>query len=410
MGKLKNAQISNARPRADAAYKLADGGGLYLHIAPKSARHPGGAKSWRYDYRLAGRRETLTIGQYPDVPLARARKRHSEARELVAEGKSPAKEKRSKKERDKLASQNTMKAVCERWYEAKAHARSASWRDNARRWLEGDIYRVIGSKSILHTTVEDIEGALRQIVKERGAASARYARLLLVSVYKSLPRALGLGNPARDLGDVAEVHKGEPRGKPLPAKQIPALLEAIEKAPARQQTKLAARLLLLTFTRKLELVSAPWEELDLERAEWTISAERMKADRPHVVPLSSQAVLCFEYLKPLAAGSKYVFPNIGSQDRPMAGTTLNKFFHEIGFAHFTPHSARSTASTILNGQGFDKDAIELQLAHVERSQTRAAYNYADKLEERSRMMQAWADFIDGLCAGNVIPMRGKAAA
>jgi integrase len=103
------------------------------------------------------------------------------------------------------------------------------------------------------------------------------------------------------------------------------------------------------------------------------------------------------------------FPNLGSQDKPMAATTLNKFFHEIGYPHFTPHSARSTASTILNGQGFDKDAIELQLAHVERSRTRAAYNYADKLEERGRMMQAWADFIDGLCAGNVVPMRGKVA-
>jgi integrase len=318
MGKLRDAQISSAKPghppgkksNAGKPYKLVDGMGLYLYVTPKTERHPKGAKSWRYDYRIAGRRETLTIGKYPDVPLASARRRHSEARELVAAGKSPAKEKRSAIERGKLASQNTVKAVCERWYEAKAHARSASWQGNVRRWFDEDIYPDLGSRSILptSTSIDDIEAVLRKIVKKRGASSARHARLVLAGVYKPLPRSLGCGNPARDLGDVAEIHKGKPRGKPLPAKHIPALLEAIEKAPARKQTKLAARLLLLTFTRKLELTGAPWEELDLDRSEWTIPPERMKAERPHIIPLSRQAVLCFEYLKPYAAGSKYVFP------------------------------------------------------------------------------------------------------
>lgn len=387
------------------------GGGLYLYVTPKSARHPKGAKSWRYDYRIAGQRETLTLGKYPDVSLAIARKRHGEARELVAAGKSPAKEKRSQIEQAKLDRENTVRAICERWYAAKSHARSASWQANSRRWLDEDVYTAIGSKPLQQVTMDEIEAVLRSVAKERGASSSRQVRLMLASVYKSLPRSFGLGNPARDLGDVAEVRKGTPKGKPLPAKHIPALLETIERSPGRKQTKLAARLLLLTFTRKLEMIGATWEELDLSRGEWTIPAERMKADRPHIVPLSRQAVLCFELLRPLAAGSRFVFPNLGSQDKPMSAATLNKFFHEIGYPHFTPHSARSTASTILNGQGFDHDAIELQLAHVERNRTRAAYNYADKLEERKRMMQAWADFIDGLCAGNVVPMsRGKAAA
>ena len=410
MGTLRDTEVSNARPKAKP-YKMADGSGLYVYVGPKNAKHPKGVKSWRYDYRIAGRRETLVIGKYPDVPLALARRRHGEARELVAAGKSPAKAKRERIERDKLAHQNTVKAACERWYESKAHARSESWRENCRRWLEKDVYPAIGSKSILHTTHDDLEAVIRAIAKKRGAASGHYARLMLAGVYKSLPRSLALGNPARDLEDVVERSKGRPKGRPIQAKAIPALLEAIEKAPARKQTKLAARLLLLTFTRKQELTCAPWDELDLARGEWTIPAERMKADRPHIVPLSRQAVLCFEYAKPYAAGSRFVFPNLGSQEKPMSDTTLNKFFHDIGYGHFTPHSARSTASTILNGQGFDRDAIELQLAHLERSQTRAAYNYADKMDERRRMMQAWADFIDALCAGgNVVPMERRGAA
>lgn len=410
MGKLKDSQVTNAKPSA-RPYKLADGEGLYLYVTPKNDRHKDGAKSWRYDYRMAGRRETLTIGKYPDVSLASARKRHGEAREQVAAGRSPAKDKRARIERAKIERENTVKALAEKWFNAKARARSPSWQSNNRRWLDEDVYPAIGEKPIQQVSIDDIEAVLKKIAAERGASSARDARMMLASVWKSLPRSLGCGNPARDLGDVAEIHKTRPRGMPMPAKHIPALLEAVDKAPARQSTKLAALLLLVTFTRKRELIESTWDELDLQRGEWTISAARMKADRPHVVPLSNQAVLCFENLKPLAAGSRFVFPNLGSQDRPMSASTLNRFFHDIGYPHFTPHSARSTASTILNGQGFDRDAIELQLAHAERSAVRAAYNYSDKMDERRRMMQAWADFIDAICSGNVVPMqRGKEAA
>lgn len=204
-------------------------------------------------------------------------------------------------------------------------------------------------------------------------------------------RGLKLGNPARDV-DSPEIPKGTPRGKPLAIKDIPALLDAADRYPGRPSTKLGIRLLLLTFTRKLELVHAPWTEVDLDRAEWVIAAERMKMGKPHVVPLSQQALQCFKELKSLAGSSPFVFPNLGNPRRPMSGTTLNKVFHEIGWDHFTPHSARSTASTELNKQGWSADAIELQLAHTERNRVRAAYNHADRMEERRRMMQAWADY------------------
>lgn len=405
---LTDTAAKNAKAKAKP-YKLTDREGLYLYVTPKSGKAKG-TRSWRYDYRLNGKRETLTLGRYPELSLAEAREDHARARKQVAKGESPAKAKQAHREREKLASANTVKAACERWYESRQAARSQSWRENCRRFLDQDIYPAMGSKAIQQVSIDELELLIHRVAKERGAASAHHMRLMLADVYSEQPRSLGLGNPARDLESPPR-QKGTPKGKPLQAKHIPALIEAIERAHARQQTKLAARLLLLTFTRKTELVHAPWSELDLPRGHWEISAERMKADRPHIIPLSQQAVLCFELLKPLAAGSLFVFPNMGSQTRPMSDTTLNKFFHDIGFPHFTPHSARSTASTILNGQGFSGDAIELQLAHVERNRTRAAYNYADKLEERKRMMQQWADYIDSLHDGKVVAGRfGKAAA
>lgn len=404
---LTDTEAKNAKAKATAR-KLADREGLYLYVGAKSGSGKP-ARSWRYDYRLNGRRETLTLGRYPELSLADARDEHAKARKLVAKGESPAKAKQAHRERQRIANANSVKAVCERWYGAREGAKSQSWRDNARRWLDEDVYPAIGTKAIQHVTADELEGIIHKTAKERGAASAHHLRLMLADVYSEQPRGLGLGNPARDI-DSPPRQKGTPKGKPIAAKHIPALIEAIERAPARQQTKLAARLLLLTFTRKAELVRVPWAELDLPRGQWEISAERMKADRPHIVPLSQQAITCFELLKPLAAGSEFVFPNLGSQTRPMSDTTLNKFFHDIGYGHFTPHSARSTASTILNGQGFSADAVELQLAHVEKNRTRAAYNYADKLDERKRMMQSWADHIDALCSGgNVVPMKGRAA-
>jgi integrase len=158
---------------------------------------------------------------------------------------------------------------------------------------------------------------------------------------------------------------------------------------------------MLTFVRKSELIEATWDEINLDRAEWVITTERMKMNKPHVVPLSTQALECFRKLQPLACGSRFVFPNHGDPKKPMSASTLNMVYDRIGFGggRFTPHGARATASTGLNEQGWSADAIERQLAHTERDEVRAAYNHADFMAERRRMMQHWADYIDGLCAG-----------
>lgn len=401
----------NAKAKADP-YKLyvGDGLGLYLYVTPKSDKHPKGVKSWRFEYRINGKPETLTIGRYPDVGLEEAREALAKARKLVAKGESPAQAKQHKKAEAQIARANTLRAIGERWYEAKAPHRSESWKDNARRWLDKDIYPALGGKPIQQIGADDIERVLKDIAKERGAKSAHYARLTLAGIYKEVPRALKVGNPARDLAGFIELPNGTPKGRPLTGKSIPAFLEAADRYAGRTQTKLAIRLLFLTFTRKTELIEAPWEEIDLDRAEWVISAERMKMAKPHIVPLCRQAIEAFHKLKELAGASKYVFPNIGDPRRPMAQTTLNKVFSTIGYdGKFTPHGVRSTASTILNGQGWSADAIERQLAHTERDQVRAAYNHADFLDERCRMMQSWADYLDGLCAGaDVVPIRKSA--
>ena len=410
---LTDTKIKAAKPR-EGAYKLGDRDGLYLHVAPS------GARSWRFDYRLAGKRETLVIGRYPEVTLEQAR--HgvrrpgfialADARSMVARGESPAAAKQERKAAAKIARANTLRALAEEWYETRKPARSKSWCDNARRWLDKDILPSLGSKAIKEVTIDDVERLVRKVAAARGAKSGHYLRLLLASVFKSLPRALGVGNPARDLAGMIEVPKGKPLGRPLPAKEIPAFLEAVDRHPARSATKLAAKLLLLTFTRKRELIEATWDEIDLASASCTILAARMKMRRPHIVPLARQAVEVFEILKPLACGSDFCFPNIGDPKKPMSRSTLNKFFGEIGYGEkFTPHSARSTASTILNGMGFSSDAIERQLAHTERDLVRAAYNHSDQMEARTKMMQAWADHVDGLCSTTkVTPIRAKAAA
>jgi len=386
--------------------KLTDRDGLYLFITTK------GAKSWRYDYRVAGSRETLTIGRYPDVPLTEARngKRKpgfislADARAMVAQGDSPAKAKQANKAQMTLARANTVQALAEKWYATRASARSASWRDLSRRWLDQDIYPALGSKPIQEVTADDVERLVRKVAEKRGANSAYAMRLTFASVYKSLPRALGLGNPARDVAGVIELPKAKPKGRALSAKEIPAFLGAADRYPGRPQTKLAIRLLMLTFPRKRELIEATWDEVDLERGEWVIPAERMKMDKPHIVPLSRQAAECFEKLKPLAFGSDYVFPNLGNPKKPMGASTLNKVFDEIGWGgKFTPHGVRATASTWLNTQGkWPGDAIERQLAHTERDLVRAAYNHADHMEQRIAMMQAWSEYIDGLCSGKIV--------
>lgn len=403
---LTDTKVRQAKARLKP-YKLADEGGLYLYVSPA------GAKSWRYDYRLHAKRATVVLGRYPDVPLAGddgARERHRAARKRVEKGESPARVKQIERRAAAEIAGDTVKALAESWYAQKADHRSASWRDNVRRWLDQDVYPAIGSWAITAVKPADVLDLAKRVAQERGARSAEYLRQTLTQVYEHAIRNLrATANPARDIRGAIERPEPQKRA-PLTAKEIPAFLDAVDAYPGRLSTKLATKLLLLTFVRKSELLGATWREIDLERAAWRIPAERMKMRDPHIVPLSRQAVECFRELKALASGSDFVLPNLGSLKKSMGASSLNVAFDRMGYGErFTPHGVRATASTILNEQGFRPDVIERQLAHAERNRIRAAYNHAEYLEERRAMMQQWADFIDGLCAGaDVTPIRRAA--
>jgi integrase len=318
----------------------------------------------------------------------------------VERRESPARVKQIRRRAAAEIAGDTVKALAESWYAQKGPHRSASWRDNVRRWLDQDVYPPIGSWAITAVKPADVLDLVKRVANERGARSAEYLRQMLAQVYEhAIHNLRATTNPARDVRGAIERPAPKHR-EPLSANEIPDFLEAVDAYSGRLSSKLAIKVLLLTFVRKSELIGATWEEIDFNRAEWRIPGERMKMKGPHIVPLSRQAAECFRELKALSSGSAFVLPNIGSLKRPMGASSLNVAFERMGYGErFTPHGVRATASTILNEQGFRPDVIERQLAHAERNRIRAAYNHADYVEERRAMMQQWADYIESLCAG-----------
>jgi integrase len=397
---LTDKAVKAAKPAPGNRYrKLADQGGLYLFCTND------GTRSWRYDYRLAGKRKTLALGLYPDTSLAEAREHHTAARKQVAVGQCPVLIKRRKRQAAVLGTENTVKAIAEAWYQELAPLKSESWRDGHRRRLDKYILPALGHLPIADVEAADVLSLVKGITFPK---TAEYTRQIMARVFSFAIRNLrAKGNPAREIQGVVMVPPAV-NHKPIAAKDIPAFIEKIDGYAGRASTKLAAQLLLLTMVRKRELTEAIWSELELDKALWTIPAERMKRRHGHVVPLSKQALEAFKELKPMACGSKYVFPNFGDLRKPMSPATLNVMFDRLEL-DVSPHSLRATASTVLNELAkFRSDVIERQLSHIERNRIRAAYNQAEYLDERREMMQWWANFIDR--PANVVQMRKRAHA
>ena len=395
---LTDKAVKAAKPAPGNRYrKLADQGGLYLFCTVD------GTRSWRYDYRLAGKRRTFTIGLYPEVSLADAREHHGEARKLVGIGQCPVLIKRRKRQAAILGAENTVKAIAEAWYAEIAPHKSESWRTGHRGRLDRYIYPAMGNLPITDIEAADVLALVKGI---KFPKTAEYVRQILARVFSFAIRNLRTKtNPAREIQGVVMVPPAV-NHKPITAKDIPAFIDKIDGYAGRIQTKLAAKLLLLTMTRKRELTEATWDEIDLEDAVWTIPPERMKRRHAHVIPLSQQALEAFQELQPMACGSRYVFPNFGNLRKPMSSSTLNGMFDRLGL-DVSPHSLRATASTVLNESAkFRPDVIERQLSHIERNRIRAAYNAAEYLDERREMMQWWADFIDR--PANVVPIKKRA--
>jgi integrase len=394
---LTDKAVKAAKPKPGKRYrKLADQGGLYLFCTLD------GTRSWRYDYRLAGKRKTFTIGIYPEITLADAREHHGHARKLVAAGQCPVLIKRRERQAALLGADNTVKAMAEAWYTELAPHKSESWRLGNRQRLDRYIYPAMGNLPITDIEAADVLALVKGI---KFPKTAEYTRQILSRVFSyAIINLRARTNPAREVQGAIRVPPAT-HHKPIAAKEIPAFIEKLDGYSGRIPTKLAAKLLLLTMVRKRELTETPWEEIDFDNALWTIPAERMKRRMGHVVPLSAQALQAFKELKAMACGSRYVFPNFGNLRKPMSPTTLNGMFVRLNFA-VPPHSLRATASTVLNESNkFRPDVIERQLSHIERNRIRASYNQAEYLDERREMLQWWADFVDR--PANVVQLKRR---
>lgn len=396
---LNDTVARQARPKGKP-YKLADQGGLYLWVSST------GAKSWRFDYRHRGRRYTLTIGVYPDIGLASARDRHRGARGQLARDENPATEKKVAIQRARYVALNSFYSVAETWMTNRAPRRSFDWLNGIKRWFKRDVYPVIGTKTLDAITVDDIRRIVKAIADRGTARTAEYTRGAIAQVFHhAILDGRTTQNPARELVGLVECPTS--RHHPhIDVQEIPRLFIAIDNYGGRVQTKLALKLLVYTFVRVRELVEATWDEFDFGSTTWTIPSHRMKARKPHIVPLSLQTIELLEQARSAACGSKFVFPSLSRLDRPVSSTTLNFALNEIGYAgKLSPHGLRATASTALNSMGYRPDVIERQLAHTERNSVRAAYDHADHLPDRRQMMQAWADYLDALKhSADVIPL------
>lgn len=397
---LTDKAVKAAKPSPGNRYrKLADQGGLYLFCTTD------GTRSWRYDYRLAGQRKTFSIGTYPAVSLAEAREHHADARKLVGAGQCPVLLKRRKKQAARLGAVNTVKAIAEAWYAELAPHKSSSWRTGEGGRLKRYIFPSLGHLPIADVEAADVLAMVKGIAT-KFPKTAELSRLTLTRIFSYAIRNLrAKTNPAREVQGVIMVPPAV-HHKPIPSPDIPGFNDKIDGYSGRLHTILAAKLLLLTMVRKSELINATWDEIDLASGIWEVPPERIKGRRGHVVPLSRQALKAFEQLRPMACGSRYVFPNLGDPHKHMSPSTLNNAFDKLKF-NFAPHALRATASTVLNESAqFRSDAIERQLSHVERNKVRGSYNQAEYLAERRTMLQWWADFIDR--PANVVSMKKRA--
>ncbi|HZO24221.1 MAG TPA: tyrosine-type recombinase/integrase [Steroidobacteraceae bacterium] len=385
-------------------YKLADGGGLYLFIAHS------GRKTWRYDFRFLRRRQTLTIGPYPEVSLKEARRRHRLARERLEAGENPATAKQREKAARNTAAANTLAAVANEWLEEVRPHRSHSWGVLIGGWWANHINPVLGSRPLDAVEPSDVLGLMRKIAAAGHPRTAECVRWAISRVYGYAIRNLKTRvNPAREIQRAIQLPPTRHHPS-LTAKELPDFLRKIDGYQGRPETRIALKLLALTFVRGSELVGAAWSEIELDDKQWRIPPERMKMSEQHIVPLSRQAIALLKELKPLSGHFPHLFPHLGDPKRAMSDETIREAFKTLGYGgKFTPHGIRSTASTLLNEQGWRPDVIERQLAHAERDRIRAAYNHADYLDERRKMMQAWANYLDALSAeGKVINIKSRA--
>lgn len=381
---------------SDKPQKLADSGGMYLLL------HPNGSKYWRLKYRFAGKEKTLALGIYPHTSLGVARDKRDEAKKLLANGIDPGERKQAKKVEDRQRSANTFEAVAREWHQKQATKWAPKSSQRILRLLERNIFSAVGNSPIAQITAADFLIALHKIEARGNIETAHRAMQICGRIFRY---AIATGRAQADLslvlkGALTPV-KEKHHASITDPRRIKDLLRALDGYSGSFITQQALKLAPLLFVRPGELRHAEWSEIDFSAAEWRIAAGKMKMKAVHLVPLSTQALSILRDLQPHTGGGRYVFPGVRTPSRPMSENTVNAALRRLGYDkdEMTGHGFRSMASTILHEQGWSHEAIERQLAHAERNKVSAAYNYAEHLPKRREMMQAWADYLDGLKSG-----------
>ncbi|EJP77035.1 TPA: tyrosine-type recombinase/integrase [Stenotrophomonas maltophilia] len=406
---LTDTAIRKAKPGPKPT-KLRDGGGLYVQL------NPDGSRWWRWDYRrpVTGKRNTLSLGTYPEVSLADARGRQAEARRLLASGIDPGEHRKAAKVAGVEKAANSFEVVTREWLGKQKWVES--YRCKVVAWMDNDVFPWIGGRPVAELAAPDFLRVARRI-EERGAIES--AHRIMQNCGQVMRYAVATGrtdrNPVADLRGALAPPMERHHAAITDPRELGGLLRAIDGYAGDASTRAALRLAPLVFVRPGELRHAEWSEIDFDAGEWNIPAHKMKMREPHLVPLSSQAVAILRDLQPLTGHRQYVFPGGRSPKRPLSDNALTAALRRMGFDKetMTAHGFRATARTLLDEVlGWRPDLIEHQLAHAVRDPNGRAYNRTSHLPERRKMMQAWADYLDALRAdtGNVIvPFKPKAA-
>jgi integrase len=394
---LTDAAIRATKP-AKKPFKMYDREGLFLLV------NPTGSKLWRWRYWADGKEKLMALGEYPVVSLAKARESHFAERKKLAAGIDPMAERKAEAEarqRDAEARQreaeNSFERIARKWWEWWAAGKSPRHTDYVLRRLEADVFPAFGHKFIDNVTPADIR-KLMLAIESRGARDvAKRAHETTSQIFRyAIAHGIASRNPAADFKpkDILVEVKEENFSR-VDAKELPTLLAKMVNYDGDAITRLAMRLMAYTFVRTSELIESEWPEFELETARWDIPAERMKMEKPHIVPLSKQSVDVLRALKLLTGNDRFVFPGAHDKNKPMSNNTILFALYRLGYkGRMTGHGFRGLASTILHENDFTDEHIELQLAHLKRNKVAAAYNHAKYLNQRASMMQWWADYLD----------------
>jgi len=404
---VSDAKVKAAKvPEGKKQKKLADGGGLYLLVKPSG-------KYWRLDYRFGDKRKTMAVGVYPQVSLKEARAKREAAKKLLEQNIDPSQKKQQERRETRTKQQSvTFEGVANEWMSKNKVKWVPDYATRIQNWLNNDISPWIGSLPIDEIKAVDVLAVLRKAESRGTITTAHKLRSIIGQVFRyGVATARISSDPSRDLRGALTPKVVKHRATITDTKRIGELLRAMQGFEGTYVVRAALLLTPHLFVRPGELRQAEWSEIDLDKAEWRIPAEKMKMRCIHIVPLCKQAIAILADLHKLTGSGRYVFPSIRTAARPMSNNTVNATLRRLGYekSEICAHGFRGMASTLLHEQGWPSDVIERQLAHQEGNDVKRAYNHAQHLPERIKMMQHWADYLDGLKTGaDVIPIKRRA--